>query len=146
MPLSLLYNLNIYTYTHRHIHTYIHMQLWGSNYHNQDSEHIYPAPKISLCLCNFSLSSFPAHSLPQTITDLLHVTIGQFVFFRLLCKWNHTVYVLCLLLLSIIIPRVTLLIAHINISFLFRVEQYFIVWVYRNLFKHSSLDDIWVSK
>lgn len=113
------------------------MQTWGNHDHNQDSEHTCPAPKVSLCLSLLALI-LPC-PLPFTATHLFYVTIGQFAFFRLLLKLNHTVYTLYLLLLSIIILRVTLLIACINISLLFSVEQYFIVWIYHNLFIHSSV-------
>lgn len=85
-------------------------------------------PQKFLCASATS-PSHPSLSTPFTTTYLLYVTIGQFAFFRLLHKWNHTVYTPCLLLLSIIILKVTLLTACVNISLFFSVEQYFIVWI-----------------
>lgn len=61
-------------------------------------------PQKFLC-ASVTSPSHPSLFTPFTTTHLLHVTIGQFAFFRLLRKWNHTVYALCLLLLSIIILR-----------------------------------------
>lgn len=123
-------------YIHTHICSYI--QTLRSHYHKQDSEHIYAAPSASSCLCIFPPSSFPAHSHSLTTTNLLSVIIGQFAFFRVLCKWNHTVHTPFLSVffwLTIIILRFILLVACINISFLFIVEQCFIVWIY-----HICLD------
>lgn len=127
-------------YIHTHIRSYI--QTLRSHYHKQDNEHIYAAPSASSCLCIFPPSSFPAHSHSLTTTNLLSVIIGQFAFFRVLCKWNHTVHTPFLSVffwLTIIILRFILLVACINISFLFVVEQCFIVWIYHNLFRHSLL-------
>ena len=105
-----------------------------NQHHHQDTEQL-DHPKN----CP-GLSVLP-HPQCEEATNLS--SVPSFVFSRVSHKWNYTVgslWGLFFFSLSIMPLRFTQIISWISNSFLFTTEQFSVVWTYRSLCLHSSVE------
>lgn len=83
---------------------------------------------------------------PQGATNVLSVTKNLSWFYRILYKWNYTIYILfCMASLNITILRLIHEVMYINSKFLFITEWCLILWIYWHLFMKSPVDRLWVT-